>query len=585
MSLRRVLLLTVAAASFGSALSAQPQRTPEAQALRDAGALETRGKLAEAEAILVKLLEAQPTSVGGLFALERVLRAEGKVSAVLAPANRFLSLTPDASGVRLMRIKVLTEVDSADAAIRAAEEWVKRSPADPMLYREALPLLQKTYDPKRSLDLVREARRGSGAPIGLALELGDLFMGASEYDAAAVEWARAAGTSGERATEILKRLGAITDAGERARMATTLMDALVRSPGNVKQKAVAVQVALAFERVDLGLQMAKALAPELDPTARRAFYENVCAWATDDNAGEVVLWALGEIRAAMGATEDTREIDTRINKAAVAAGDTATALEVGQRLAGRLPKGNADRRRLLAEEIRMRARRSDMVILGKQWEAFRQEFPQAPELDELAALVSTGLQSRGQGDEASNVLSSVQGPESSLERAYIQLADGNLEIARALLILAVPGLAPSRGAAELQIASLLGRMSPVGQLAVAKAAVDAHKGRGREAAIGLEQAVPDLPESDRPLALGEAARLADDVGADEEAARMRTALVSGYPEALDTPEAALALARWHARSPRGVATAIDLLEKIILNSPDSAVAPDARRELQRLRTM
>ena len=233
----------------------------------------------------------------------------------------------------------------------------------------------------------------------------------------------------------------------------------------------------------------------------------------------------------------------------------------------------------------MRSRRADMVILGNQWEAFRQEFPQAPELDELAALVSTGLQSRGQGDEANEVLANVQGPESSLERAYVQLADGNLEIARALLILAVPGLSPSRGAAELQVASLLGRMSPVGQQAVARAAVDAHKGRGRDAALALEQAAADLPEPDRPLALAEAARLAADVGADEEAARMRTALLAGYPDALDAPEAALALARWHARSQRGLATAIQLLENLILNSPDSAVAPDARRELQRLRTM
>lgn len=578
-----IAALVMALATFAP-LGAQAPRTPEAQALRDAGALETRNRLPEAQAILERLLESQPGSVGGLFALERVLRAQGKVSEVLPRVDRFLTLTPDASGVRVMKLKVLAEVDSTDALLRAADDWVKRSPADPMIYREALPLVQRSMDPKRSIDLLKAARKGAGDPVALALEMGDLFLAAGDLDEAAAEWARAGNASADRATEVIKRVGQITDGARRARAASALMDALVRPPTDLKRRALAVQVALAFGRAPLASTMAKALASELEPGPRRAFLESVGTWASAEGGAAVGLWALGAIRSSMAATEDTREIDGRINRAAVAAGDTALAIESGQRLIERLPKASADRRRLMAEEIRMRARRADAVVLSKQWEAFRQEYPQAPELDELAALVSTGLRSSGQGDEAGEVLASVQGPESSLERAYLNLADGRLEVARAQLILAVPGLDPLKGTGELQIASLLGRMSPIGQGVLAKAAVDAHRGRSREGALALEKALPDLPEEDRPLALGQAARFAADVGADEEAARLRTALIERYPESSDAPEAMLFLARWHARSPGGVAQAVELLERLILKTPDAAVAPDARRELQRLRT-
>ena len=84
-------------------ISAQRVRTAEAQALRDAGTHEARGRLVEAEAVLKELLEQEPTSAGGLFALERVLRSQGRVAAVLAAADRFLSAVPDASGVRYLK--------------------------------------------------------------------------------------------------------------------------------------------------------------------------------------------------------------------------------------------------------------------------------------------------------------------------------------------------------------------------------------------------------------------------------------------------------------------------------------------------
>ena len=485
--------------------------------------------------------------------------------------------------MRYLKLRVLAEVDSVDAMVRETDAWMRHAPADPLLYRQALPLWERAYGPERALELLSRGRLASGDPITLALEIGDVLMSAGRTADAAVEWARAAGSAGERGAEILRRLAQIENAAARARVVEALVDALERAPTTPERRILAVQVALSLRRTELGLGIAKALALQLDPTSWRVFLESVSGWGKDGGAVEATLWALTELRESMGQGEETRAIDLRITQAALSAGDTATAIEAGRRLANALPVGSAERRRFLAEGIRMRARPADAVVLATALDAFRLEFPSAPELDGLAAMVSVRLQAGGEAARAAAVLTAVEGPESSLERAYLFLSGRDVALARAALLEAVDGLSPARATDAIQLASLLGRLSPAGATVVAQAAVEGHRGRGRQAALALEQRVPELPPADRPMALAEAARLA--VGGDgaEDAARMRTALLLGYPDAAEAAEAALALARWHARTRAGVGTAIQLLEELILKDPGSAIAPEARRELQRLK--
>ena len=564
-------------------VSAQRVRSEEAQALRDAGAHESRGRLPEAEAILQQLLEDQPTSAGGLFALERVLRSQDRVAAVLPIADRFLATVPDASGVRYLKLRVLAEVDSLDAMVRETEAWMQHAPADPLFYRQALPLWQRTYGSERALELLDRGRLASGDPVTLALEVGDLLMSAGGIPDAAVEWARAAGFAGERGAEILRRLARIDKAAARGRAVDALVDALERAPTTPERRILAVQVALSLQRTEVGLGIAKSLARRLDPTSRRSFLESVSDWGRDGRAVEATLWALTELRASLGRGEGANVIDVRITQAALLAGDTATAIAAGQRLANSLPVGSPERRRYLAEGIRLRARPADAVVLATALDAFRLEFPNAPELDGLAAMVSVRLQEGGEVTRAATVLAAVAGPESSLERAYLFLGSGDVARARAALIEAVDGLSPARATGAIQLASLLGRLSPDGATVVAQAAVDGHRGRGRQAALTLAQRVPDLPPDDRPMALAAAARLAmGDDGAGD-AARMHEAVLLGHPDVAEAAEAALALARWHARTRAGVGAAIQLLEELILKDPTSVIAPEARRELQRLK--
>ena len=189
----------------------------------------------------------------------------------------------------------------------------------------------------------------------------------------------------------------------------------------------------------------------------------------------------------------------------------------------------------------------------------------------------------GDAETAGAVLAGVCGQLSALERGYLLLDRGELSGARAALLEAVAGLEPSRATEAIQLASLLGRLSGAGAAAVARAAVAAHRGQAHEAALTLERAAADLPGTERAPVLAQAARLADQVAAHADAARMRTTLVLEHPDAAEAAEVTLELARWHARTRAGVATAVRLLEELIIRTPSNALVPDARRELQRLR--
>ena len=79
-----------------------------------------------------------------------------------------------------------------------------------------------------------------------------------------------------------------------------------------------------------------------------------------------------------------------------------------------------------------------------------------------------------------------------------------------------------------------------------------------------------------------AARLATGADASPLAAELRARLVDEHPDAPEAAEASLELARWHATDGEGVGAAVRILETLIVEMPNSAVVPAARRELQRL---
>ena len=165
----------------------------EGRRLREAAGLEWRGQTDDAERVLMGLLRDYPTSSGGLFALERVLRSRSRVAQVLPFAEAYLAADPRASGVRYMTLRVLVEVDSLAALPAVAEAWFKAEEGSPDPYREVARLYSRAFGDAEALAVLeagRDALNRSGSEGALAMELGDLRARLDDPEGAVEEWAR-----------------------------------------------------------------------------------------------------------------------------------------------------------------------------------------------------------------------------------------------------------------------------------------------------------------------------------------------------------------------------------------------------------
>jgi tetratricopeptide (TPR) repeat protein len=322
--------------------------------------------------------------------------------------------------------------------------------------------------------------------------------------------------------------------------------------------------------------------PSLSPAERRTFLSDLARRGEDIPAPRLSLWAYEALREGASSPADLTTLDGRIAVAALAAGDSVRALDALNRQAERLAPGSVERRHVVGDALRLQARRGEPATLAARLTTFRQEFPDAPELDELASTIALELQSRGLAEAASAVLTDVLGPRSSLERAYLHLAQGDAQASVLALQEALAALPPAGATEAIQLISLLSRVGPEATKVVAFAAVLEHRGEPRVALDHLTGQMDELPAEDRPALLAHAARLADASDRPELGAQLRQRLVTDHPDSPELPDAVLALARAQARQGQ-VAEAIALLEKLILDRPNSSVVPAARRELDRLK--
>jgi tetratricopeptide (TPR) repeat protein len=555
-------------------------RNSEAQLLRESAARESRGDFDGAEEVLRQLLEADPASSGGLFALERVLRAQGTVVTILPVVDAFLVEQPHSSGVRSLKLRVLAEADSLHALREEADAWLDVESENEVPYREVARVYERAFGAEDALELLYDGRARIGEYDALALEVGDILAASGDIDGAADEWALAVGSDAAQVATVTRRVRGLTTGVEQAGL--RVVAALAESP-DVGRRRAGARIALDLGHEEEALALAKVVSGDLDGRGRTTFLSDVARRARENDLVEVAAWAYDELGEGASTPAERRQFDQRIIDVSLAAGDTVAALEAQRRVAESFSPGSVDRRRSTAQVIRLEGTRSDPEVLQSLLASFREEFPNAPELDDLAATVAGALQSRGDTAGAAALLEGIDGPKSSLERAYLLLAEGDVQEGRSALMLALTGLPPAEATPVIQFAGLLGRASTEGAQALSEAGVAAHRGRPGEAATGLAEAVETLEDGERAPILAEAARIAAAGGEARIAADIRRMIVQDYPDSPEVGDASLALARFHARTPRGIEEAIRLLEDLISQRPNAAVVPDARVELERLR--
>ncbi len=558
----------------------QLSSSEESRMLREAARAESAGDYAASVEILTSLLRERPASSGAIFALERVLRAQGRVVRVLDPIDAFLAVDSVSTGPRYLKLRILLEVDSLAELRSAAESWIAQNPASPDSHREVARVYERAFGGEEALSVLRrgQSRAGGGA---LAVETGDVLLRLGRPREALMEWARALDGSDAQAPGALRRM--VRTGGENPGLAPGVVRELAAEGASEARRRAAIEIALEARLKPEALRLAEEVAGDLPEREREGFLNALLRLAEEKDADQLALWTLQQLRRETPRGSRARTLDRQIAVTSLVAGDTVRALEARERYARGLPERSPERRRALAEMIRLETATGAPLALLDRFAAFRQEFPNAPEADPLAVALSARFRKDGDPETAAFVLEGVQGPLSARERAWLALEADNREGARVNLMLAAAGLPATEATAIVQ---LIGILDGVGEQAAELAgsvSIARHR-EGAGAAFALvNETVHALPPEDQPPLLAMAARIADEIDRQGEAARLRESLAATFPESSEAPEAILQLARYRASTPTGVPAAIELLEELILARPNSAVVPVARRELERLR--
>ena len=574
------LVISAALALAPATADGQLSSSEESRLLREAARAESAGDYAASVEILTSLLAERPASSGAIFALERVLRAQGRVSQVLDPIDAFLAVDPVSTGPRYLKLRILLEVDSLAELRSAAQSWIAQNPASPDSYREVARVYERAFGGEEALSVLRRGQSRAGGGV-LAVEAGDVLLRLDRPLEALMEWARALDGPDAQAPGALRRM--VRTGGEHPGLAPAVVLELAAEGAAETRRRAAIEIALEARLQPEALSLAEEVAGDLPEREREGFLNAVLRLAEEKDADQLALWTLQQLRRETPRGSRARTLDRQIAVTSLVAGDTVRALEARERYARGLPERSPERRRALAEMIRLETATGAPLALLDRFAAFREEFPNAPEADPLAVALSARFRENGDLETAAFVLEGVQGPLSAQERAWLALEAGNRESARINLMLAAGGLPATEATAIVQLIGILDRVGEQAAALAGRVSIARHR-EGAGAAFSLvNDAVHALPPDDQPPLLAMAARIADEIDQQGEAARLRESLAATFPESSEAPEAILQLARYRAATPTGVPAAIELLEELILARPNSAVVPVARRELERLR--
>ncbi len=573
-------LVSALAALVPGAADAQLSSSEESRLLREAARAESAGDYAASVEILTSLLAERPASSGAIFALERVLRAQGRVSQVLDPIDAFLAVDPVSTGPRYLKLRILLEVDSLAELRSAAESWIAQNPASPDSYREVARVYERAFGGEEALSVLRRGQSRAGGGV-LAVEAGDVLLRLERPREALMEWARALDGPDAQAPGALRRM--VRTGGEHPALAPGVVRELTAEGASETRRRAAIEIALEARVQPEALRLAEEFAGDLPEREREGFLNALLRLAEEKDADQLALWTLQQLRRETPRGSRARTLDRQIAVTSLVAGDTVRALEARERYARGLPERSPERRRALAEMIRLEAATGAPLELLDRFAAFRQEFPNAPETDPLAVALSARFRKNDDPETAAFVLEGVQGPLSAQERAWLALEAGNREGARINLMLAAAGLPATEATVIVQLIGILDRVGEQAAALAGRVSIARHRDGAGPAFSLVNEAVHALPPEDQPPLLAMAARIADEIDQQGEAARLRESLAATFPESSEAPEAILQLARYRAATPTGVPAAIELLQELILARPNSAVVPVARRELERLR--
>lgn len=526
--------------------------------------LEGAGKYREAAALFRKALHG-PTGVSALLGLERAYAELHWTDSLLAPLDTLMRRNPREPIFRAVQLRSLQTLGRDPEMRDAFERWVEDAPRDPAPYREYARLLLHRGQAQRADSVLLRARAQLGGSGDLQLETAQARAAMGQWEESARAWRLALASS-----PYLEQAAAYALAPASSTVRDAIRAQFLAPPVLVSARRALATLEGAWGSPANGWLALRDLPPD---SASAAAWLDFAQRAEAEDRWTHAREALANVlRWRGGASPD---VALRAAVAALNSGDPGGALTLAP-----LTSGGADSARVarLLLPVHVRA----LSALGRPATAERlvasyDRWLTPTNRATLARSIAFGWVRIGDMTRARGALT-VAGPDadSSDAAGWLALYAGDVRTARRLL------RTGGDASPELALAlSLISRTTLDSSPELGRAFLTLARGDTGRAATAMVETAERLPEV-ASLLLYTAGQLRASLRDDAQATALWRRVVEQYASSAEAPAAELEWARALRRGGDAVSAA-RRLEHLILTYPQSALVPQARRDLELVR--
>ncbi len=587
---RRLLLVATALLLTAGVAAGQNARQQQAMQLRQAESLERAGELDRALGILDGVLSESPAEPRAILAVERIHRRQRRGVRTLPIVRRAMQADPSSATLHQVELRVLADLGRTAELKQAGEMWLIAVPTSELAYREYAEVLRRIGAYGDAESVLKRGREAIERPSALSSELADIYLERGRFDEAAAEWARivrsSPGLGWDLITFKLERLG------PSARPAAEAIIATLSSEERTETGRMLIAVAALYaDQPDVARGEAGAVVENMVPAERQEFTTYLARVASRRSKPAMVAWAYRLLLPYVAEDSLRWNLARQIVQHDLSAGDTATAIDILESVLDRSEAGSRSHQWASGWQIRLYAARPEPTRAERSFQNHLRWYPDDSALPSLALTVAESNIRKGRLEQADRVLSSVPldaaNPRLSARmaaaRGYLALYAARYEEALSEFEKAAVSLLGEERSDALRFLGFLRDANPAELETVAAAHRASLQDRPDRAFEKLIDGLRRAPASSaRPGLLLLAGELAIDAGSIDRAETVLRRIVERHSESGEAPVALMILADALVRD-RRQAEAIALLEELILDYPESALTPIARRRLAELR--
>ncbi|HVH10581.1 MAG TPA: hypothetical protein VM736_12365 [Gemmatimonadales bacterium] len=552
-----------------------------AQSISQGFELERAGQGAQAASIYFASLRADPTNLSALLGLERVLPGLGRLVELLPVAQGAVAVSPTNGALRAVLLRTYVGLNEPDSARAVALRWAGGAPRDEAPYREWAMALETERRLGAARDVLLDGRRALASPSAFAVELAQLGERVGDWEAAAREWAAAIVGAPVQLPSAASEL-AQTPERERDRVARLLITG--EPPAIVRRLAAELLLGWGQEARAWSVFAPSVAAPSPDAAFAVHRFADLAATRPTPEGRRVRALALARY-AELAPEPAAVRARAEAARAFLAAGDREAARQVLEQVA-RDPTAPSDAQTLAQAAL------IEALIDAGQLDDATQRLTDADHLTDadrtaLGRRLARARIRQGDLDRADRALQNDSSVGALALKGWIALYRGALTDAARLFDAAGPYAGDRHDATDRTLMlALFAHLPPDPFPELGSALLTLARGDSAHAVPALRAAATRLPPASagRPDVLLLAAQVAARLGPKEAdtAAALLAEIVQTAGAGAAAPAAELEWARLLERQLHYPA-AIEHLEHLILTYPESAVVPEARRELGRVK--